>query len=140
MSGDSLKELIDKQQIVELMSRYCYAVDFRNMEELRTVFAEDVEAVYVLEPLGIGMDDVFLSGVDAVIGWLSSVLGNLGNPAPHHAMTNHLIELDGDKARSRSYLAGGGGLYTAEHVRTPDGWRARRWEMRNFPRPALPTG
>ena len=87
----------------------------------------------------MGVDDVFLSGVDAIIGWLDSVLGNLGEPAPRHAMTNHLIELDGDKARSRSYLAGGFGLYTAEHVRTPDGWRARRWEMRNFPRPAMPT-
>src|SRR5947209_6256408 len=130
MSGDSLAELLDKQQIVELMSRYCYAVDFREMEQLRTVFADDVEAIYVLEPVGV--PDVFLSGVDAVIEWLDSVLGNLGEPAPRHAMTNHLIELDGDKARSRSYLAGGFGLYTAEHVRTPAGWRARQWEMRNF--------
>jgi hypothetical protein len=135
-----VNELADKFQIQELMSRYCYAVDFRQFDDLRTVFTGDVEAKYVLSPLGLGFDDVSLSGVDAVVEWLRSVLPNLGDPAPRHAMTNHLIELDGDRARSRSYLAGGTGLYTVEHVRTPEGWRARRWEMRNFPPPKPPGG
>jgi hypothetical protein len=125
-----MSAIADKFEIAELMTRYCYAVDFRELAGLKEVFTHDVEAVYVLRPLGL--DDVPLSGVDAVIGWLDSVLPALGEPAPRHAMTNHLIELDGDQARSRSYLAGGTGLYTAEHVRTADGWRARRWEMRNF--------
>lgn len=133
-----VSEAIDKMEIAELMTRYCFAVDFRTMQDLRDVFTEDVEADYILEPLGLGMDDVHLSGVDAVIEWLQAVLGNLGEPAPRHAMTNHLVELDGDTARSRSYLASGG-LYTVELVRTPHGWRAKRWEMRNFPPPKLPT-
>ena len=99
-----------------------------------TVFAPDAEATYVLSPLGLGLEDVHLSGADAIVDWLSSVLGNLGEPAPRHAMTNYLIEVHGDHAHSRNYLASGG-LYTVDHVRTPDGWRAARWEMRNFPRP-----
>jgi hypothetical protein len=49
---------------------------------------------------------------------------------------DQLREYEGDRARSRSYLAGGGGLYTVEPVWTPDGWRARQFEMRNFPRPS----
>ena len=129
------EELADKAAITEVMTRYCYAVDFRNFDELRDVFHADAAATYVLSPLGLGLDDVHLEGADAIVEWLASVLGNLGEPAPRHAMTNHLIELDGDRARSRSYLAGGGGLYTVEHVRTTDGWRAMRFEMRNFPRP-----
>jgi hypothetical protein len=130
---DGVDLLADKMAITEVMTRYCYAVDFREMEKLRDVFAVDAEATYVLSPLGL--DDVHLSGVDAIIEWLSSVLGNLGEPAPRHAMTNFLIELDGDRARSRNYMGSGTGLYTVEHVRTPDGWRAQRFEMRNFPRP-----
>jgi len=130
---DRVDELADKAEITEVMTRYCFAVDFREMEKLRDVFAADAEATYVLSPLGL--EDVHLSGVDAIIEWLSSVLGNLGEPAPRHAMTNFLIELDGDRAKSRNYM-GGAGLYTVEHVRTPDGWRAQQFEMRNFPRPA----
>lgn len=127
--------VVDKAEIAEVMTRYCFAVDFRQFDELRDVFHVDAEATYILEPLGLGLDDVHLSGVDAIIEWLSSVLGNRGEPGPRHAMTNFLIELDGDRARSRNYLASGG-LYTVQHVRTDDGWRANRFEMRNFPRPA----
>ena len=125
--------IADKLEIIDLMSRYCYAVDFGDLPSLKEVFTDDVEALYVLEPLGLGLDDVPLSGVDAVIAWLDSVLPGLGQHAPRHAMTNHLVELDGDVARSRSYLAAGNGLYTVGHVRTPHGWRAKTWEMRNFP-------
>jgi hypothetical protein len=134
---DRVQVLADKSEITEVMTRYCFAVDFREFEQLRNVFASDAEATYVLSPLGLGLDDVHLSGADAIIEWLSSVLGNLGEPGPRHAMTNFLIEIDGDRARSRNYLASGG-LYTVEHVRTPDGWRAARFEMRNFAPAAAP--
>jgi hypothetical protein len=136
---DQVQRLADRVEITDVMSRYCFAVDFRDFEALRTVFHTDAEATYVLSPLGLGLDDVKLSGVDAIIDWLASVLGNLGEPAPRHALTNHLIEIDGDRAQSRSYLAGGNGLYTVEHVRTPDGWRAAQFEMRNFAPPQRRT-
>ncbi len=122
---DRAQDLADKAEIMELMTRYCFAVDFRDFEALREVFTTECEATYVLSPLGLGLEDVHLSGADAIVEWLSSVLGNLGEPAPRHAMTNYLIEVHGDHAHSRNYLASGG-LYTADHVRTPDGWRAAR--------------
>jgi len=138
--ADQVQQLVDRAEITDVMSRYCFAVDFRDFEALRTVFDADADATYVLSPLGLGLDDVKLSGVDAIIDWLSSVLGNLGEPAPRHALTNHLIEIDGDRAHSRSYLAGGNGLYTVEHVRTDEGWRAAQFEMRNFaPPPPRPS-
>jgi hypothetical protein len=133
--ADQVQQLADRAEITDVMSRYCFAVDFRDFEALRSVFHANAEATYVLSPLGLGLDDVKLSGVDAIIEWLASVLGSLGEPAPRHAMTNHLIEVEGDRAHSRSYLAGGNGLYTVEHWRTPDGWRASRFEMRNFAPP-----
>jgi hypothetical protein len=138
--ADQLQRLTDRAEITDVMSRYCFAVDFRDFEGLRSVFHTDAEATYVLSPLGLGLDDVKLSGVDAIIEWLASVLGNLGEPAPRHALTNHLIEIDGDRASSRSYLAGGNGLYTVEHARTSDGWRAMQFEMRNFAPPRSRPG
>ena len=39
---DRAQVLADKAEIVELMTRYCFAVDFRDFEPLRTVFATDV--------------------------------------------------------------------------------------------------
>ena len=125
-----MQAISDVLEISELLTRYCFAVDFRDLESLRGVFSADVDATYLLQ--AVGLDDVHLQGVDAVIGWLDSVLPGLDDASPRHALTNHLIELDGDAARSRSYRASGTGLYTVDHVRSTDGWRARRWEMRNF--------
>ena len=36
---DRAQVLADKAEIVELMTRYCFAVDFRDFDALRTVFA-----------------------------------------------------------------------------------------------------
>ncbi len=122
----------DKLEIIETLNRYCFAVDFLDFAALETVFSEDANATYVLEPLGL--DDVSLEGRDAIIAWLSSVLGNLGEPGPKHAMTNHIVELRGDSASSRSYLNVGSGIYSVEYVRTPQGWRAVDFHMRNYVR------
>jgi hypothetical protein len=133
--ADRIEMAVDKAAITEVMTRYCFAVDFRELDGLRDVFTVDAQATYVLTP--VGMDDVKLSGAEEIIEWLGSVLPNLGEPRPMHAMTNYLIELDGDRAHSRNYMGAGGGLYTVDWVRTPDGWRAQQWEMRNFPRPEV---
>ena len=77
---DHAQDLADKAEIVELMTRYCFAVDFRDFEALREVFTTEAEATYVLSPLGLGLEDVHLSGADAIVEWLSSVLGSLGEP------------------------------------------------------------
>ena len=75
----------EKLEIIETLNRYCFAVDFLDFAALETVFSQDANATYVLEPLGL--DDVSLEGRDAIIGWLSSVLGNLGEPGPKRKKT-----------------------------------------------------
>jgi hypothetical protein len=61
----------------------------------------------------------------------------------HHMSTNHAIQIDGDRANTRSYLQAVhltdpddntqhhdvGGWYDNELVRTPDGWRFTRVEL-----------
>lgn len=71
-----------------------------------------------------------MQGADAIVERMSSRV-----PAPmvpRHAMVNHLVTLDGDRARSRAYLANGSALYDCAHVRTADGWRIQRLEVRMF--------
>ena len=87
----------------------------------------------MLSPLGLGLDDVHLSGADAIIEWLCSVLGNLGEPAPRHTMTNYLIEIDGDHAHSRNYLASGRSLHRRPR---PDPGRLARGPLRDAQLPA----
>lgn len=137
MDAKEVAALADRADVVDRLSRYCYAVDFGDWGELDSVFAEDVSATYILGPHG--MEDVRFRDRPSTVGWLRSVLGESSNQAPMHAMTNHLVSVDGDVARSRSYLAGRPGMYpgmyTVEWRRTADGWRASRWEMRNYRRP-----
>ena len=130
MPGDRLADLVDRTDIVDRLSRYCYAVDFGDWDLLDSIFAEDVVATYILGPHG--MDDVHFTDRKATVTWLRSVLGEESTQAPTHALTNHLVDVEGDAARSRSYLAGRPGSYTVEWRRTAEGWRAVRWEMRNY--------
>jgi hypothetical protein len=57
-------------------------------------------------------------------------------PMAYHAVTNPIIEIEGDTARGHWHLIGGGiglnsvstlgiGGYEDEYVRTPQGWRVR---------------
>ena len=92
------------------------------------MLADDVRTDFVMRALG--RDDIAVTGADALIERMSS----RGEPpmVPRHAMTNHLVDVDGDRARSRTYLANGSAVYTCEHVRTVDGWRIRTLEVLMF--------
>ena len=126
----------DKWEIAETLARYCFAVDFWNWDELDLVFAENAEAHYEMEALGI--PSVHLKGRAAIVAWLKASVPNLGPSIPRHAITNHIVDIAGDTARTRSYLnaggPGGGGVYSADHVRMPQGWRVARFHLKNFAR------
>ena len=130
MGPEDIAGVADRMAIIDQLSRYCFAVDFGDWEALESIFAEDVDATYVLKPHGL--DDVHREDRASIIGWLRSVLGESSAQAPVHAMTNHLVTVEGDAGSSRSYLAGGGGTYVVDWRRTADGWRATKWEMRNY--------
>lgn len=125
----------DKWEIAEIFARYAIAVDFWNWHELDAVFAEDATAEYNMEAIGHGT--VRLNGRAEIVGWLSSVVPALGPKLPRHAITNHIFDINADRARTRSYLnaagPGRGGIYTVEHVRTEAGWRAKHFHLVSFP-------
>jgi hypothetical protein len=131
MSTD-VAALADHHALVALTHTYCWALDGHDWERLRhEVFLADATAALTDE----------LSGIDAIIGRVSSALGKLD--ASQHMVSTHEITIDGDRATGRCYLhaqhvrrdAEGGpnyivaGTYHDRYVRTPAGWRIERREL-----------
>jgi hypothetical protein len=112
----------DCEDIRQLLARYTYSGDRGRIAELAACFAPDG----VLEFPGTRAE-----GREAIL----AALGRRGARHPEltfvrHHITSPLIEVDGDRAASRSYFtvySDNGpdhcGTYTDSLVRTADGWR-----------------
>ena len=128
-------------EISNLLSRYYQALDQGDLETLgRAVIAED--ATWVLVQLCEGERIVDEStGRDTILAWFRQMFGagvSMTEGTVRHYLNTHVIEVEGDTARSTSHLqavetAGmtnvASGFVRAEHVRTAEGWRIRRYEV-----------
>ncbi len=124
----------DRDELVELMSRYANMPDTQNWDELPlSVFCDEFTVDF--GPLGppaatVSREAWSRQGKQAFAGWA----------ATHHAITNHQIAIDEDRATIRAHIrvehwappevAAGGpncwlvvGFYDDVAVRTPEGWR-----------------
>jgi len=131
---ENLKLLIDRQEICDLLNRYCSSLDDRDWARLATCFTPDAIGLYGEEA---GRKD----GYPAIEQLCRTALEPLDSS--QHLTGNHEIVISGDKAYARCYLQaqhtragtpGGdnltlGGTYRDEIVRTPEGWRIRRREL-----------
>ena len=124
-------ELADRLAIQDVLHRYAELVDRREWTALEEVFAEDATVDYASTGGQSGP-------LRPVMEWLARALEPW--PLNLHFISNVRIELDGDRARARSYfqapmgrVAADGtheavvnaGYYRDELVRTPEGWRIR---------------
>jgi hypothetical protein len=139
--------LIDKQEISDLVMRYCHALDTRDWDLLERCFAPDI----VFEGEGLPTGQGFAQIRDTISTALS------GLDQSQHYVSNLRIDLHGDKAFLECYLqaqhvrssAGPdsnflvAGIYRDEVVRTNGSWRFTRralavtWSSGN---PAVPIG
>ncbi len=124
----------DRDELVELMSRYANMPDSQDWDELpRSVFCDEFTCDFgsLGAPVTTFSRDDWCQRMKQVFaGWT----------ATHHAITNHRIAIDGDRATIRAHVraehwappdvAAGGpncwlvvGFYDDVAVRTPDGWR-----------------
>ena len=120
----------DRVELAELMHRYALAIDTAQFEDLREVFTPDASVdfgsvdQYVEGATGV-------SGIDAIVGWFRTVLAPF--PDVLHFMSNHVIDLDGDRARVRTCMhvmhMAMGGVYDTQAARTPAGWRIQRLRL-----------
>ncbi len=86
MTND-LETLLAKDQIRDLVLRYCRAVDRRDYAALAELYHDDA------------VDDhggMFSGSASEFLAWLPSILETM--QATAHMVTNHLIEVDGDYA------------------------------------------
>lgn len=125
--------LSDRAEILELCARYGRALDERNWDLMRTVFAEDGSADFALgKPF---------NGIDEIIRGCRSQMDSLDQT--QHFFGNYELELDGDRASGRCRLIGSAflrsaigapsvclrGEYVDEYIRTGDGWRIARRDL-----------
>ena len=134
-----LQELADRQEIVDVITRYTRAIDTRSWDDLDAVFTED--AILDYSSVGGPVDSLVV-----VKPWIEQ--GLRGFDRYQHVIGQIAIELPalehaqvGDTARATAYLVNPmvakapdgtetvwevGGYYHHDLVRTPDGWRSRR--------------
>jgi ketosteroid isomerase-like protein len=124
---DEADDAADRMAITDVCTRYAFALDNQDWDQLRSCFLPDVTSVYH----GVGA----LQGYDPIEELCRSALTPLD--ASQHLLGNHLVEVDGDEARSTCYFqaehvrenAAGGthltiaGRYEDRLVRADDGWK-----------------
>src|SRR5262245_32741391 len=94
MSYDGVvQELVDRLEIRDLMDRLGIALDDGRVDDLRVVFSEDVQAEFPPTTLD-GLDELVEYGRQATDAF----------DRVQHAITNVVIDLDGDRASVRANL------------------------------------
>jgi hypothetical protein len=125
-----LRAAADRLEIAELMHRYAWAIDHWEWALLDEVFADDAEADFATVRQYVGGDGI-ARGRTAIVAWLRSSLAKF--PDVLHFMSNQLVALAGDEARITTYMhvmhMPMGGIYDCSAVRTPRGWRIRRFRL-----------
>ncbi|MFI6514201.1 nuclear transport factor 2 family protein [Spirillospora sp. NPDC050679] len=137
-----MNALPDRTAIIELIDRYMVSLDDRVFDDdwARAFHTEDFAAT---TPVGDG------EGLAEAAESTRTAVGRFD--ATQHFSSNHIVDLDGDRARVRWYAlmvhvhlaetarARGqepgahfdvGGTFEGEAVRTPQGWRFRRLDVR----------
>jgi 3-phenylpropionate/cinnamic acid dioxygenase small subunit len=123
----------DRSAVVDVCTRYAFALDNHDWDALRACFLPDATSVYH----GVGP----LRGYDAIEGLCRAALTPLD--ASQHLLGNHLVEVDGDESRSTCYFhamhvrgqAADGpqlvvaGRYDDRLVRTGQGWKIAHREQ-----------
>lgn len=136
-----MNALIDRADLIELMSRYADIADLKEFTELPGLVFTD--------PLTLDFESV--AGIPPtttpLAGYIEILRASFAPyTATHHAITGHVVDIDGDSATIHAHvraehwlpdeLAGGGpnrwlvvGFYDNEAVRTADGWRLNRVKL-----------
>ncbi len=92
----TLQDLIDREEIRDVIMRYCRSVDRVDFELMRSCFHPDATVDFP--------DDVFIGNVDGFINFLRGELATFKRSS--HFVGNLLIELEDDVAHVETYLIG----------------------------------
>jgi hypothetical protein len=140
------QELVDRIEIQDLLTRYCYAVDDRDWDVYRRVFTPDA----VIDDTVTGG---VRGGVEDHIVYMKRALSKV--VLSQHAISTILFDVRGDEARTRTHCSCPmvvetatdkrhvffQGLWYRHHfVRTPDGWKVKELVESGYWTHNLPQG
>ena len=122
-----IRRLADRAELAELLPRYARLLDQRRWDELGTIFTDDASCDYS-SIAGRAASPV---GLAAITEWLAGGLGHEREPVPFHYVTDTVVTaLDALTARIEASMHTRPidvvGMYSADAVRTADGWRIAR--------------
>lgn len=144
---DKVRYLLDIEEIKQLIYRYCRHNDggwpeqpLSHQGPAADLFAED--GVWDGSPVTVA------EGREEIRKLFESFAAL---PMAYHAVTNPIIEIDGDHATGHWHRVGGGigaggdstfgiGGYEDEYVRTSEGWRIKRMRVIWGRRTIMPNG
>ena len=132
---------------IDMLNRYCHALDVRDWDLLRSLFTED--AIFSARRVDRGVpgpDEAHIVGRHAIVDNLIGIWEHLAST--HHMISNHVLDLaaDGQTGKGscylRAYHLGGGdksdlfeeslGRFDFETVLDGSTWRIRRWDEKIF--------
>jgi uncharacterized protein (TIGR02246 family) len=124
----------DKDEIRELLARYCFALDAEWFEDMAALFTPD--GVWETA-FGTG------SGRDGIVAQARSIAKGRPRPKHVHLTTNIVIDLTGDTATARSNwmliqnspdgpVIGSGGAYSDRLVKVDGQWLFRHRTIDRF--------
>jgi len=142
MSGDAAQEALAHAHISSLLAKYYQAIDNGRWDVLdREVLADDARwEVVQSSPTGGTIEDTVV-GREAILSWFAAIMGGeaaMSEGTCRHFISTHVIEVDGDTARSNAHLQAfdthtmamlSNGVIEADHVKTDRGWRIRRYNI-----------
>jgi hypothetical protein len=126
---DLLRQVIDKQQITETIYRYCRAIDTDDRDTILSAWHPEASVAY---------EGIFEGTIVEFVDWV--IQGHRDVERSSHQTANVVIDLDGDRARSETYITAclrkpdrdtvARGRYIDVWVRFDNGWRIaqRRYE------------
>lgn len=103
----------DRTEIADTFYRYALGLDHADADSLASAFTEDCVLDFTAAGAKLGIDFPVVSGRDAVVQSLVSLLGPLDTS---HTASNFQIEVNGDSATARAYVM-------AQHFMPGDGPR-----------------
>lgn len=141
----STRELSDRLQISDLLTRYTVAIDEKDWALLDRVFTPDADIDYTTSG---GIKGKY----PEVRQWLEKALSIF--PVTMHFISNSTVELDGDTAKARTYVINPmvfknpdgsdhiftvGAYYNDELICSDEGWRiSSRFEEQAYLEGSLP--
>jgi 3-phenylpropionate/cinnamic acid dioxygenase small subunit len=141
----SIRELSDRRQIDDLLTRYTVAIDTKDWNLLDTCFTSDARVDYTTSGGTKG-------AYPEVRQWLEKALSVF--PMTMHFISNSVVEINGDRATARTYVINPmgfpkqdgslhlftvGAYYNDKLVHTEQGWRiAERFEEQAYLEGSLP--